>query len=262
MLEKSGELDNTIIVISGDHGIPGFPRAKTNVHDFGSQVPLAIRWPEKVAPNRIVKAPVSLIDIAPTFLAAAGLDSADSPDGQSLLPALAAGGSDSSLRGWVLIGRERHADRAREGQISYPVRALRTPDFLYVRNFKPDRWPAGDPWGVTGDSEPSLQELTENTYAAFPDIDSSPAKAWLVHHRKDPGMAGFVEFAWAKRASEELYDLSKDPHQTKNLANDPAYAEHLAGLRARLMAELEAKADPRLNDAFDRPPFHTTRDRK
>jgi uncharacterized sulfatase len=255
MVEEMGELDNTIVAISGDHGIPGFPRGKTNVHDFGSQVPLAIRWPEKVAAGRNVKAPVSLIDLAPTFLAAAGLESPDDPNGQSLLPALAPDGDESKLRGWVLIGRERHAWRARESQLPYPVRALRTPDFLYVKNFKPDRWPMGDPFGVTENSHPSHDQLVNNTYSAFPDIDSSPAKAWLVEHRMDAGMETFVEYAWGKRPAEELYDLGKDPHQTKNVADDAAYAETLAKLRTQLMNELEANDDPRLDDdAFDRPP--------
>jgi uncharacterized sulfatase len=255
IVEEMGELDNTMVVISGDHGIPGFPRGKTNVHDFGSQVPLAIRWPAKVAAARNIKVPVSLIDLAPTFLAAAGLESPDDPNGQSLLPALAPDGDESKLRGWVLIGRERHAWRARDGQLPYPVRALRTPDFLYVKNFKPERWPMGDPFGVTEDSQPSHDQLVNNTYSAFPDIDSSPAKAWLVEHRRDAGMETFVEYAWGKRPAEELYDMGKDPQQTKNVAQDPAYAETLAKLRTQLINELKANDDPRLDDdAFDRPP--------
>jgi uncharacterized sulfatase len=255
MVEEMGELDNTIVVISGDHGIPGFPRGKCNVHDFGSQVPLAIRWPEKIAAGRNVKVPVSLIDLAPTFLAAAGLESPDDPDGQSLLPALVPGGDDSKLRGWALIGREVHVGRARQGNLPYPVRSLRTPDFLYVKNFKPDRWPMGDPHGVTDDSAPSHDELVNDTYSAFPDIDSSPTKAWLVEHRKDAGMAPFIDFAWGKRPSEELYEIGKDPHQTRNLANDPAYAGTLVKLRDQLMNELRQNDDPRLDDdAFDRPP--------
>ena len=259
MVEDMGELDNTIVVISGDHGIPGFPRGKTNVHDFGSRVLLAIRWPEKIAAGRKVKVPVSLIDLAPTFLAAAGLVSPDDPDGQNLLPALGNGADDSKLRGWALIGREVHAHAARQGRLAYPVRALRTPDFLYVKNFKPERMPSGDAWGVTDTAAPSFEQLANNTYAAFPDIDASPSKAWLVEHRHDGGMAPFVEFAWGKRPAEELYDLRKDPEQTKNLAADPAYAQPLAELRARLMNELAEGKDPRLaNDAFDRSPYLST----
>jgi uncharacterized sulfatase len=257
MVEETGELDNTVILISGDHGIPGFPRGKCNVHDFGAAVCLAIRWPEKIAAARVVKVPVSLIDLAPTLLAAAALDSPDDPDGQSLLPALAPGGDDSKLRGWALIGRERHFNAARDGNLPYPVRALRTPDFLYVKNFKPDRWPMGAPLQVTDASEPSFDELANDTYVAFPDIDSSPTKAWLVQHRMDNSMRAFLEYAWAKRPAEELYDLAKDPDQANNLAADPAHAETLARLRTQIMDELKANDDPRLaDDAFDRPPFH------
>jgi uncharacterized sulfatase len=263
ILQEMGEFDNTIIVISGDHGIPGFPRGKCNVHDLGSAVPLAICWPKKISPQRIVKVPVSLIDLAPTFLAAAGLESPDNPDGQNLLPGLAQGADDAKLRGWALIGRERHAGAARVEHNSYPVRAIRTPDFLYVKNFKPDRWPVGDPYKVTDTSEPTFAELVKNTYAAFPDMDMSPTKAWLVSHRKDAGMETFINYAWGKRPEEELYDLTKDPHQTKNLATVESYSTTLTKLRDQLMTELKNKNDPRLeNDAFDRPPYHTKDQRK
>lgn len=257
-VEKLGELDNTIVVISGDHGIPGFPYGKCNTYDFGSRVLLAIRWPKHVAAARDVKTPVSLIDLAPTFLAAAGLKSPDDPNGENLLPALAPGGDDSKLRGWALIGREVHVGAARAGKLPYPTRAIRTPDFLYIKNFKPDRWPMGDPKQLTADSQPSYDDLANQTYCAFPDIDASPTKAWLVEHRHDDGMAPFIDFAWGKRPAEELYDISKDPHQTTNLASDQAHAQTLVDLRARLMAELEANDDPRLaNDAFDRPPYRS-----
>lgn len=256
MVEELGELDDTLVVISGDHGIPGFPRGKCNVHDFGSQVPLAMRWPGKIAAGRDLRAPVSLIDLSPTFLAAAGLKSADDPDGENLLPALAEGGTDGMLRGWALIGRETHVGSAREGNLPYPVRALRTSGFLYVKNFKPERWPMGDPKGVTAESAPSRDQLTNDTRSAFADIDASPAKAWLVGQRNNADMRPFVEFAWGKRPAEELYDLTSDPHQTKNVAADPAHAATLEELRAQLMAELRAKQDPRLaDDAFDRAPY-------
>jgi len=254
-LEKMGELDNTLVVISGDHGAPGFPRGKCNVHDFGSRVLLSMRWPEHIEAGRVVKTPVSLVDLAPTFLAAAGTDSPDDPDGQDLLPALAPGGSDKLLRGWALIGREVHVGSAREGFLPYPIRALRTPEFLYVRNFKPDRWPMGDPKTAAGDAMPDFEMLTHNTRAAFADIDASPTKAWLIHNRNDEGLDLILKEAWEKRPTEELYDMSKDPFQIHNVAGDPEYGDTLKRLRGELMTELEAGADPRLDDAFDRPPY-------
>jgi N-sulfoglucosamine sulfohydrolase len=209
-----------------------------------------------------VKVPVSLVDLAPTLLAAVGLESTNDPNGENLLPALAPEGDDSKLRGWALIGREVHAGRtmpARPGNLPYPVRALRTSQFLYVKNFKPDRWPMGAPNDVTEDSEPSYDQLVKDTYCAFPDIDSSPAKAWIVELRKDEGMEPFVQFAWGKRPDEELYDMSNDPWQMKNLADDPDYAKTLMKLREQLMEELRENNDPRLdNDAFDRAPYLRT----
>jgi len=262
MVEKLGELDNTLVVISGDHGVPGFPRGKTNVTDFGAQVLLAIRWPGKVANGRNVLAPVSLTDLAPTFLAAAGLKSSDDPNGSDLLPSLAEGGTDTGLRGWALIGRERHFVVAREGDLPYPVRALRTTDFLYVINFKPDRWPEGAPFAVTETSCPSFDEIAKKTSLAFPDIDSSPTMAWLVEHRNESDLHSFIDFAWGKRPAEELYDLKKDPHQMTNLAADPEYAKTRDELRKRLMDELRANHDPRLDhDAFDKPPYLVSPDR-
>ena len=253
-LRQLGELDDTLVVISGDHGAPGFPRGKCNVHDFGSAVPLVMRWPGRIAAGRIVKPPVSLIDLAPTFLAAAGAESPDDPDGQNLLPALAQGGDDKLLRGWALIGREVHVGSAREGFLPYPVRALRTPDFLYVRNFKPDRWPMGDPKAAAGEAMPDERSLGD-TRAAYADIDASPTKTWLVRNRFADGLETVIEHGWAKRPEEELYLLASDPHQIRNVAADPAHAATLARLREQLMAELKAKSDPRLTDDFDRPPY-------
>lgn len=253
-LGKMGELDNTLIVISGDHGVPGFPRGKCNVHDFGSAVLLTVRWPGQIGAGRVVKSPVSLIDLAPTFLAAAGTESPDDPDGQNLLPALAADGGEEKLRGWALIGREVHVGGGREDYMPYPVRALRTPDFLYVKNFKPDRWPMGDPKAAAGDAMPDAKAL-DNTRTAYADIDASPTKTWLIHNRFKKGLETILREAWEKRPEEELYILADDPHQIRNVVTDPAHAETLGKLRAQLMTELEAKQDPRLTDAFDRPPY-------
>ncbi|MCP5109308.1 MAG: sulfatase-like hydrolase/transferase, partial [bacterium] len=71
-LEDLGELDNTMVVVSGDHGIPGFSRGKCNLYDFGTHVPLAVRWPGTAKPGRLVTDFINLLDLAPTFLEAGG----------------------------------------------------------------------------------------------------------------------------------------------------------------------------------------------
>lgn len=87
-LEEIGELDNTLVVVSGDHGIPGFPRAKCNLYDIGCEVALAARWPGKIPAGRSVTDFVNLMDLGPTFLAAAGVDIPETMTARSLLPVL------------------------------------------------------------------------------------------------------------------------------------------------------------------------------
>jgi len=258
MLETMGELDNTLICISGDHGIPGYPRAKCNAYDFGARVLLAMRLPKSIKADTCVDVPVSLVDIAPTFLGAAGLKSQDDPNGQNLLPFLnsdGTGGSGGSLRGWALIGRERHVHIAQDGGLPYPIRALRTRDYLYVINFKPDRWPAGQPNKITDDFTPPFEEMAKSTYVGYGDIDASPTKAWMVEHRDDKKYESMVQMAWEKRPQFELYDLKKDPFQMTNVAQDEAYAEVRQKLDKQLMDELRKNQDPRLDDSFDRSPY-------
>lgn len=255
-IEKLGELDNTFVVISGDHGAPGFPRGKCNTCDFGARVLLGMRWPSNIEAGKIIKAPVSLVDIAPTFLAAAEAPALREMDGQSLLSVLAKGGSEANLRGWALIGREVHAHPARAGKLPYPIRSLRTRDFLYTINFKPDRWPAGDPGRATDGSHPAFADWLKSTYTGYADIDASPTKAWLVGNSNNAVVAEAWRLGIEKRPGEELYDLKNDPHQRRNVADDPAYAEQKQKLHQQLMAILEKGHDPRLdNDAFDRPPY-------
>ena len=254
-LEKSGELDNTLVIISGDHGAPGFPRGKTNCYDFGARVLFAARWPGKIKAGQIIEKPISLIDVAPTLLAAAGLPPEEGMNGENLLPALASG-DHSELKGWALIGREVHVQEAREAQLPYPTRAIRTPDFLYIINFKPDRTPMGDLLQLATPGEPAFEEMEHNTRVTYADVDAGPTKAWMVQNRFDPKWEWHWKLGFGQRPGEELYDLSKDPHQIVNLARDPAYEKQRASLREQLMAELKANDDPRLNgDQFDRPPY-------
>jgi N-sulfoglucosamine sulfohydrolase len=158
----------------------------------------------------------------------------------------------------VFIGRERHVEDARADFMPYPQRAIRTHDFLYIINFKPDRWPLGDPYRLNGDNPPTTAELTEETRVTLSDEDAGPAKAWLVGMRNDPQWKPHFESAYGKRPREELYDLKADPHQTKNVAADPAYTKTRAALEQQLLAELRRTEDPRLIDDgrfFETPPL-------
>jgi len=258
-LEEIGELDRTVIVVSGDHGAPGFPGGKCNLYDFGVGVTLAVRWPGCPA-GRVVDDLVSLVDLAPTLLDAAGVPHPAGLSGRSLAPLLASdkNGQVEADRTWVITGRERHVGNARAGNVPYPQRALRTKDYLYIRNFRPDRWPMGDPLGVTADQSPSASELESNTRVAFADMDASPTKAWLIARRADPQWKWHYEYAFAPRPAEELYILRDDPDQIRNVAADPAHAELKQRLAAQLMKTLTEAQDPRVTgdgETFERTPF-------
>jgi N-sulfoglucosamine sulfohydrolase len=257
-LESAGQLSNTLLAVSGDHGPPGFPHGKCNLYDFGTRVALAIAGPgivgNNAVGNRVVDDFVSLPDLAPTFLAAGNVDLPKQMTARTLWPVLKSDKSDKSdksgqvdpERTRVFIGRERHVESAREGNLPYPQRAIRTADYLFVINFKPDRYPLGDPYGLDGDNPPTAEVLARNTFATLADEDAGPAKAWLVTHRDDPKWKPYFDKAYGRRPREELFALKTDPHQMKNVANDPAHAEALAKLRKQLLHELEQTGDPRL----------------
>lgn len=247
LLEERGELENTIIVITGDHGMP-FPRCKGNLYDWGSRVPLAIRWGSKITKNRTINDFVSLTDLAPTFLAAANLDIPKEMTGKSLLPILL-----SNNEGWVekqrkqvVFGRERHTPAQLAPSMNgYPSRALRTKDYLYIKNIEPDRWPAGVPNGAT------------HPMNNFSDADNGPTKTHLIklNNTKE---SKYYDLSFAKRPADELYDIAKDPYQVNNLAQNPNYLETVRNLSKELITILKQNKDPRVMDNgadFDNYPY-------
>ena len=258
-LRRAGEADRTLIVASGDHGAPGFPHGKCNLYDLGVGTCLAIAGPG-VPGGRVVDDFVNLTDLAPTFLETAGLDSPEVMTGRSLWPLLRAekSGLVDPSRDHVITGRERHVAMARAGGLPYPQRALRTADYLLIINFKPDRYPLGDPNRLDGANPPTVAELTENTFVTFADDDQGPTKAWLVSRRDDPAWRGLYEATYGKRPRRELYDLKRDPHQVHNVADHPDYAEIAERLERRLLDELRRTGDPRMVDDgrfFETPPM-------
>jgi N-sulfoglucosamine sulfohydrolase len=258
-LEEEGELDNTIIVISGDHGAPGFPGGKCNLYDFGVNVTLAIRWPGQPG-GRYIEDFVNLMDLAPTFMEVGGATIPPGVNGKSLVSIMKSGksGRIDPERDYVITGRERHVSIAREGNLPYPQRALRKDGWLYIHNFKPERMPMGDYKLLTDTNTPPMNDMENETYVAFPDMDASPAKAWLIAHRNDSQYKWFFDYAFAKRPQEELYDLRKDPDATINIASEPAHAAKKAEMAAELMAKLKAVGDPRVTQdpvPFELPPY-------
>lgn len=231
-LEQRDQLSNTIVIVTSDNGMP-FPRAKADLYDFGSRVPLAVRWPERVSSGRVVTDFVSLVDVAPTILEAAGLRPLPEMTGRSFLDVLASGsaGRVDPDRDHVVLARERHTPW-RAGRVGYPMRAIRTDGHLYIRNLEPDRWPAGDP-------------------PIFGEVDPSPTKDFV---REGEGTADFGQYfqaAFAKRPPEELYDNALGSSQISNAAGLDSLASVQESLAERLDQHLLATSDPR---ALGHPP--------
>lgn len=259
-LEAMGELENTVIVVSGDHGAPGFTNGKCNQYDFGTRVALAVRWGKNPRPGRVVDDFVNLMDLCPTLLEVGRVAAPEDMDGKSIVPLLLtdADGQVDESRDYVVTGRERHVSPAREDRMPYPQRAIRTEDWLYVINFKPERWPGGSPWNITGDSAPTQHELEYDTFITHPDMDGGPTKAFLVLNRAHPEYAAYYRIAFDKRPREELYDLRVDPEQVNNVAGRPQYREVQARLDDRLMDLLRKTGDPRVTgdgSRFDKMPY-------
>ena len=167
-------------------------------------------------------------------------------------------GRVDARRGHVLTGKERHVVCQETGTGGYPMRAIRTHDFLYIRNFKPDRWPSGYPAGY---SQPIEIDVVKpcGTHFGYADVDASPTKSYMLKHRDDPKVMRLFEQAFGKRPAEELYDLKKDPAQMNNVAGKPEYAKVKKKLADSLMAELKATDDPRVlgkGDLFDQYPYY------
>jgi len=236
LLEKSGELDNTVVIYTGDNGWQ-MPRGLGNCYDMGSRVPLAIRWGKHFAAGRKLNDFINLGDLGPTFLELAGLTPPPVMTMHSIKNLLL-GNPDSAQRESVFIERERHAN-VRTNNLSYPVRAVRTHDFLYLRNLRPDRWPAGDPDVFFIHGRP------------FGDVDTSRTKDFLLAHQNDSGHAIYAALIFGKRPAEELYDLHNDPYQLTNVASQPTYTNALKQLRARVDEWMKQTHDPRVDPAYD-----------
>ncbi|MFN7919280.1 MAG: sulfatase [Bryobacteraceae bacterium] len=220
-LEATGELDRTLVVVTSDNGMP-FPRAKVNLYDWGVRMPLAIRWGDRIKGGRVANEFASHVDFAPTFLEAAGVNAPQGMSGRSLLPLL--DGKAGPARDRAFTSMERHT-MCRPDGAGYPMRALRTAEYLYIRNFAPDRWPTGG-------------EFLSSNRTTHGDIDAGPSK--------DEVLSARAELCIARRPAEELYVVADDPDQVRNVAQDPKHSATMAKLRGDLEGYLRQTGDPRM----------------
>lgn len=244
-LREKGELENTLIVLTSDNGMP-FPSAKATVMEYGTHIPLAVSWPGVIEGGRKSGELISLIDLAPTFLQAAGVPGMPGMSGKSMLPLLQQQ-KDSSRNTFVLTGMERHS-ASRPDNVGYPARAIRTADYLFILNFKPGRWPAGDP--PPASEPPSTSKDIKPIGPGYTDIDDpSPSKLFLIAQRKK--WPELFRQGFEKRPAEQLFDIHNDPGCTKNLAADPAYDSVRLALSGRLKEMLTRQGDPRMTGNGD-----------
>ncbi len=229
-LQEIGELDNTVIVVTSDNGMP-FPRAKANCYNFGVQMPLAIRWGKKVKAGQIIAAPVSLTDIAPTFLEIANVPIPKEMTGQSLVPMIVDGKVEEMERPFVITALERHT-LARPNNWGYPIRAIHMKDFTYIHNFEPDRWPGGDP---------DIDAWPQGFYG---DVDDGASKTLFEEHPDQ--WPELFHLSFGKRPAEELFSIRDNIYNLNNLAENVDYQDVKEDLKEQLFTYLKSTDDPRM----------------
>jgi uncharacterized sulfatase len=236
-LEAAGELDNTLIIVTADNGMP-MPRAKANGYDYGIHVPLAIRWGGRTQPGKVIDVPVGFVDLSATVVEAAGLDIPQQFVGQSLLPLLNGDADGLSRERAVFSGRERHSSSRYQNQ-SYPQRMMRRGDYLIIWSARPERDPAGQPRHFKdGELSPP--------HSAYFDIDDSMIKRELLAGRDDPYIGRFFHLAVDKRPEWQFFNVREDPESLKDLAGDPDHADIFAEYKKQLTDTLTATGDPRV----------------
>ena len=240
-LEELDELKNTIVVVTADNGMP-FPRIKGQVYEYSNHLPLSIMWPNGIKnPGRVVNDFVNFIDFAPTFLEVSGIDAQNAGmmpiTGQSLTDIFYSEKEDivNLERDFVLVGKERH-DVGRPNDEGYPVRGILKENYLYLHNYKPDRWPAGNP--ETG----------------YLNCDGSPTKTYILDARRKKGIMEFWQLNFGKRVDEELYNIKEDPYCMKNLTGLSEFMDLKESLKNEMAEKLTQQGDPRIlgmGDIFD-----------
>jgi len=243
-LEKRGLLENTLVVVTSDNGMP-FPHSKGYAYNSSVHLPLAIMWPQGIAkPGRVVDDYVSFIDFAPTFLEVAGVAQSETGmapiTGRSLTEFFKSEQSGRVIpqRDHVLLSKERN-DVGRPNDEGYPIRGIVKDGMLYLHNFEIDRGPGG---------------VAETGYK---DTDDGPTKTAVLETEKTPERRHFFDASFGKLPADQLFDLRRDPDCMKNLAETMSFAE----LQKQLFDELKQQEDPRMSGnghIYDEYPYGNT----
>lgn len=226
ILEEIGELENTLIIVTSDNGLP-FSRAKGNAYDAGVRVPMAVCWGDRIKGGQVIEDLISHVDLAPTMLEAAGLKGLEEIDGKSFLEILLTNSKEKRkpFRDAVFYGRER-ATSARPDNVGYPVRTIRTERYELVWNIKPERYPVGN-------------NLNES--------EDFAVKAEIIRMKdNDQHSTKMYRDAFDFRPEFELHDMQNDPYGLVNLAGEPQYREVSDSLFSILKEKLYKDGDPRL----------------
>jgi len=232
-LEETGQLENTVIIFTSDHGMP-FPRVKGNQYENANHIPFTVMWKNGIKnPGRVVKDYINMTDLAPTFLEIAGIDPKKSGMrpmiGKSLVSIFNSNksGQVEADRNFQLVGQERH-DFGRPKDVGYPVRGMHKNGFLYLKNYEPNRWPACNP--ETG----------------YLNCDGGAIKTMLLTNRRKGIDTYYWKLSFGKRPAEELYDVSKDPDCIKNLAQNTKFQAIKKSMEKEMEAKLLAQGDLRM----------------
>jgi N-sulfoglucosamine sulfohydrolase len=233
-LEKRGQLDNTIIIVTSDHGMP-FPRVKGYAYEDSNHIPLAIRWPAGIRkPGRIIEDYVSFVDIAATILDLAGLNA--EKVGMQAITGTSwreiwesdRDGQVIASRDHALIGKER-TDVGRPQNQGYPIRGLIRDGWLLLKNYEPERWPAGNP--ETG----------------YLDTDASPTKSLILEMGRKDRRDRHWQLNFGKRPDMELFDLTNDRDCVHNLADESVHRERISNMSSWMEDTLKQQGDPRMH---------------
>lgn len=232
-LQRRGVIENTLIVFTSDNGMP-FPRAKATLYEHGVHMPLIVRWDNRVSAGKVIADPVSLMDLAPTFLEVAGLKIPEVMTGASLRSLLLSNAPSQTppRRDFVVSAMEKHC-LARPGNLGFPRRALHSEDWTYIRNFEPNRYPAGHP------------ETLIPGWGTYGDIDPSGIKTFFMQNQGNINISNLFSLGFGKVPPEEMYDKRVDPDMVTNLAGNASHLKTLAKLRSQLDEYLKVNNDPR-----------------